>query len=83
MPRIALVLALAGLVLAGCQNHQHDPYSQEYKVSETYSVEFPYNPPPHPEYHSYQDHGGHRYLQPGLNASHGGYGGYGVLYVED
>ncbi len=79
MPRPAAFLVLAVVALAGCQYHQHEPYSQEYPVPPDYSVEYEYVPPEHPEFHEYHDHDGHRYHEDGLNASHGGYGSYGVL----
>lgn len=83
MPRpAAFLVVLAVAVAGGCQYHQHDPYSQEYVVTPEYSVEYDYDPPAHQEFHEYHDHDGHRYHEAGLNASHGGYGSYGVLHDE-
>lgn len=77
------LLVIAAAVFAGCQAHQPPPYSDEYVgVPGGASVEYEYVPPPHPDYHFYHDHYGHRYEMEGLNATHGGYGSYGILYEE-
>ncbi|MBI4612981.1 MAG: hypothetical protein HY720_05165 [Planctomycetes bacterium] len=83
MLRAITTLVLAStFLLSACQNHEHDPYDQAYKVDSTYSVEYEYEPTPHPEFNYYQDHYGHEHEYRHLNASHGGYGSYGVLYEE-
>ena len=76
------ILTAVALSLLGCQHPAHPPSTQSYRTSATHSVRYPYTPPPGSDY-SYQDRQGHRYSQPGLNSSHGGYGAYGVLRVED